>query len=371
MKPLRLPWKGRDVPYAMLDVIRGCNCVCKTCYNRNVCEPKPLEQIERDLDFIISHRRVEFVGILGGEPLLHPEISEIVRRIKARGVGAVLMTNGVLWTATVAAELAEAGLRMAYFHIQIGQHRPDLRDPESQEEVARLAEEKCASARAAGIDTAVSTTVRADRPETLRSVMTSFRRNLDCSYAFLTLERSMQTIDVGEESFAATNGITRCIKELRTLGWRPFAGIGGRVDPEKFRWLLFHAYQSCDAEGQETGFAPVPPSCLEQLVFALYRLFGKRLPLRTDPPRWVVLVRLMLNALTGGRILNLVFALRVLVRGERLAVKGVFLEAFPDLLPDGRVEYCNPCLDAVVKDGRFVPACLSDTDFAKEVLPCG
>ena len=371
MKPLRLPWKGRDVPYAMLDVIRGCNCVCKTCYNRTVREPKPLEQIERDLDFIFSQRRVEFVGILGGEPLLHPEIVEIVRRIKARGVGAVMLTNGILWTATVAAELAAAGLRMVYFHIQTGQQRPDLRDPESQEEVARLAEEKCASARSAGIDTAVSTTVRADRPETLQSVMASFRRNPDCSYAFLTLERSMQTIDAGEEFFASTNGITRCIGELRTLGWRPFAGIGGRVDPVKFRWLLFHAYQSRDAEGRETGFASVPPSCLEWLVFALYRLFGKRLPLRTDPPRWAVLARLMLNALMGGRIRNFAFALRVLFRGERLAVKSVFLEAFPDLLPDGRVEYCNPCLDAVVKDGRFVPACLSDTDFAKEVLPCG
>ena len=42
-----------------------------------------------------------------------------------------------------------------------------------------------------------------------------------------------------------------------------------------------------------------------------------------------------------------------------------------ELLPDGRVEYCNPCLDAVVKDGQFVPACLSDTDFAKGELPCG
>ena len=106
-------------------------------------------------------------------------------------------------------------------------------------------------------------------------------------------------------------------------------------------------------------------------MFALYRLSGKSLPLRTDPPRWVILVRLVLNALTGGRIGNLAFAFRALVRGERLAVKGVFLEAFPDLLPDGRVEYCNPCLDAVVKDGRFVPACLSDTEFAKEALPCG
>ena len=125
------------------------------------------------------------------------------------------------------------------------------------------------------------------------------------------------------------------------------------------------------SEGRETGFAAVPPSLLEKLVFAMYRLFGKRLPLRTDPPRAAILVRLALNALTGGRFANLAFAFRVLFRGERLAVKSVFLEAFPDLLPDGRVEYCSPCLDAVVKDGKFVPACLSDTDFAKGELPCG
>ena len=371
MKPLRLPWTGRDVPYAMLDVIRGCNCVCRTCYNRAVREPKPLDAIERELDFIFSSRRVEFVGILGGEPLLHPEIAEIVRRIKARGVGAVMLTNGILWTDRVAAELASAGLKMVYFHIQTGQQRGDIADPESEEEVAHLAEAKCASARAAGIDTAVSTTVRADRPAALRSAMSSFRRNPNCSYAFLTLERSMQTIDAGEENFAATNGIARCVAELGALGWRPFAGIGGRVDPSKLRWLVFHAYQSRDAEGRETGFAAVPPSFLEKLVFAMYRLFRKRLPLRTDPPRVAILVRLALNALTGGRFANLAFALRVLFRGERLAVKGVFLEAFPDLLPDGRVEYCNPCLDAVVKDGKFVPACLSDTDFAKGELPCG
>ena len=371
MKPLRLPWRDRDVPYAMLDVIRGCNCACKTCYNRAVREPKPLDVIERELDFMFSQRRVEFVGILGGEPLLHPELVEIVRRIKARGVGAVMLTNGILWSDKVAVELASAGLRMVYFHIQTGQRRCDLADPDSQDEVERLAMSKCASARAAGIDTAVSTTVRADRPETLRTVMESFRRNPDCSYAFLTLERSMQTIDAGAENFAATNGIGLCVKELGALGWRPFAGIGGWADPEKFRWLVFHAYQSRDAEGRETGFAPVPPSCLERIVFAIYRLLGKRLPLRTYPSRGAILARLMIKALTGGRLRNLGFVLRVLFRGEHLAVKGLFLEAFPDLLPNGRVEYCNPCLDAVVKDGRFVPACLSDTEFAKGDLPCG
>ena len=362
MKPLRLPWKGRDVPYAMLDVIRGCNCVCKTCYNRNVREPKPLEQIERDLDFIFSQRRVEFVGILGGEPLLHPEIVEIVRRVKARGVGSVIMTNGILWTEALARNLAEAGLVMAFFHIQTGQRRKDLANPESQEEVARLAEEKCRVAQAAGISSAVSTTVRADRPESLAPVMEAFRRNRSASHAFLTLERSMQTIDSGVENFAETNSIDRSLVELAKFGWRPFAGIGGRLRPRTMRWLVFHAYQRLDAEGRETGFAALPPSLFEKCLFAALRLFGRRIPVRTDPPRGVVIARIMLNAMLGGPVRNLGFALRALVRGERLAVKNLFVEAFPELLEDGRIECCEPCLDAVVKDGRFVPACLSDIE---------
>ncbi|MBP5321290.1 MAG: radical SAM protein [Kiritimatiellae bacterium] len=369
MKPLRLPWKGRDVPYAMLDIIRGCNCICKTCYNREVREAKGLDQIERELDFIFAERRVEFVGILGGEPLLHPDLVEIVRRVKARGVGAVILTNGILWTAERARELAEAGLVMVYFHIQKGQQRSDLADPESQEEVERLAAAKCALAQEAGLLCAVSTTVRADKPGELAPVIAAFRRNRSASHAFLTLERGMQTIDGGVEPFAQTNSLDRCVAELAKLGWRPFAGIGGRFEPKRLRWLIFHAYQRLDAQGRETGLATLPPSLFERTLFALMRLFGRRIPIRTTPPRGAVILRILLNALSGGPVRNLGFALGALLRGERLAVKNIFVEAFPELLADGRIECCEPCLDAVVKNGRLVPACLSDIEPANGERP--
>ena len=141
MKPLRLPWTGRNVPYALIDVIRGCNCICKTCYNREHPRAKPLDEIARELDVIFAERRVEFVGILGGEPLLHPDLVRIVEMIKARGVGAVLLTNGILWDADRACALAAAGLVMTYFHIQSGQQRPDLAADATPDDVARLAAE--------------------------------------------------------------------------------------------------------------------------------------------------------------------------------------------------------------------------------------
>ena len=172
----------------------------------------------------------------------------------------------------------------------------------------------------------------------------------------------MQTIDSGVEKFARANSLERCVAELAKLGWRPFAGIGGRFIPGTMRWLVFHAYQRLDAEGRETGFAALPPSLLERGVFALLRISGRRLPVRTDPPRVAVIARIILNAVLGGPVRNLGFALRALLLGERLVVKNLFVEAFPELLEDGRIECCEPCLDAVVKDGRLVPACLSDIE---------
>ena len=92
------------------------------------------------------------------------------------------------------------------------------------------------------------TTIRADTPNILSSVMTAFRCNRSANYAFLTLERSMQTIDGGIETFAKTNSLDRCVTELAKMGWRPFAGIGGRFKPDTMRWMVFHAYQRLDGE---------------------------------------------------------------------------------------------------------------------------
>ena len=39
------------------------------------------------------------VTITGGEPLLHPELDDIIRRIRANGMIAGLITNGYLLVA--------------------------------------------------------------------------------------------------------------------------------------------------------------------------------------------------------------------------------------------------------------------------------
>ena len=43
---MRLPWHGKTVPHAVVDILRGCNCRCADCYNSVQPCVKPLDDIK-------------------------------------------------------------------------------------------------------------------------------------------------------------------------------------------------------------------------------------------------------------------------------------------------------------------------------------
>ena len=59
----------------------------------------------------------------GGEPLLHPELDEIIRRMRQRGMIAGMITNGYLLTADRIKRLNDAGLD--HMQISIDNVMPD------------------------------------------------------------------------------------------------------------------------------------------------------------------------------------------------------------------------------------------------------
>ena len=63
------------------------------------------------------------ITISGGEPLLHPELDEIIRRMRQRGMIAGMITNGYLLTADRIKRLNDAGLD--HMQISIDNVMPD------------------------------------------------------------------------------------------------------------------------------------------------------------------------------------------------------------------------------------------------------
>ncbi len=94
---------------AQLIVTRRCNLSCGYCTEYdNSSEPVPLEDLRRRIDSL--HRlHSANVTLLGGEPLIHPDIAEIVAHA-GRRANTSIVTNGFLLRNGIAEKLNEAGL---------------------------------------------------------------------------------------------------------------------------------------------------------------------------------------------------------------------------------------------------------------------
>lgn len=95
--------------------IRRCNLSCTYCNEfDDFSAPVPLETMFERVDRLGS-LGLSILVISGGEPLLHPQLDEIISRIRRRGMLAGLISNGYLLTVDRIQRLNRAGLD----HVQI------------------------------------------------------------------------------------------------------------------------------------------------------------------------------------------------------------------------------------------------------------
>lgn len=94
---------------AQLIVTRRCNLSCGYCSEYdNVSEPVPTDILKSRIDALHRLGAIN-ITMLGGEPLIHPEIAELVR-YAGRKSNVSIVTNGFLLRNSVIEALNEAGL---------------------------------------------------------------------------------------------------------------------------------------------------------------------------------------------------------------------------------------------------------------------
>ena len=103
--------------------MRRCNLSCAYCneYDR-VSAPVPTEEMLRRID-VLARLGTLIITISGGEPLLHPDLDEIIRAIRSHNVIATIITNGYLLTPHRIVRLNRAGLE--HLQISIDNVNPD------------------------------------------------------------------------------------------------------------------------------------------------------------------------------------------------------------------------------------------------------
>ena len=121
--------------------MRRCNLACTYCNEYDdFSKPVPLEEMKKRLD-LLADMGTSIITISGGEPLMHPELDEIIRHIRKRGMIAGMITNGFFLSKERIETLNEAGLE--HLQISIDNVVPDEVSEEEPEDAGWTAGDGC------------------------------------------------------------------------------------------------------------------------------------------------------------------------------------------------------------------------------------
>jgi len=380
----RLPWSLNDNILAWLEPTKRCNLYCQGCYSRNEKNSdKTLAQIRSDLDVFAKNRRVDSVSITGGDPLVHPEIVEIVRIIRAEyGLKPVINTNGLALTDELIRDLKKAGVFGFTLHVDSSQTRPGWKgadEPALNELRLDFAER---IARVGDLTVNFNSTVFPHTLEHVPAMIEWAGRHIDIVHnmvfiLFRTMRSRHFDYFANGKQVAATDDLVYLdedknpeplmaqdvIAKIREAdpAYQPSAFLGGTRDPQSFKWLI--AGRIGDGRGIH-GY--VGPRFME-LVQAGHHLFAGSYLAYSPPASLGLGLPLMLAGWTidgGLRRSARRFAGNVLDSPGRL-LRRQYFQAITiiqpvDMMEDGEPNMCDGCPDMTVHEGKLVWSCRLD-----------
>lgn len=379
----RLPWTLTDNVLAWLEPTKRCNLACVGCYSRN--DPKsdkPLAAIRGDVEALLRSRKVDSISIAGGDPLVYPEIVEVVRMIAHEfHKKPIINTNGLALTAALVQELKDAGLHGFTFHIDATQNRPEWKGADELalcELRLRFAE---MIAAVGGLSVAFNATITRDTVHHVPDLVDWAQRHVDIVHSMVfILFRTTRTTEFdyfanghkvamddvvyldqndNPEPLEARDVVAR-IRE-RHPDFAPCAFLGGTKDPSSFKWLLTGRLATKDKV-----YGYVGPRYMELLQTGHHALKGHYFAYATTP--MLRAGRSMLAAFApfdgGVRAAAQAYAVDALRLPPRMPPRVHFQSIVIiqpiDMMADGEMNMCDGCPDMTVKDGQLLWSCRLD-----------
>ncbi|HDZ58731.1 MAG TPA: radical SAM protein, partial [Ignavibacteriales bacterium] len=255
----RLPWNLTDNSISWLEPTAKCNLFCEGCYRFNEKDGhKSMEQVREELDVFEKFRKSDGVSIAGGDPLTHPDVIEIVKEVKKRGMKPIINTNGLALTKELLKELKDAGVFGFTFHIDSKQGRPHWKD-KNEIELNELRQQYAEMVAEAGnISCAFNSTVYEDTMKYIPGMVKWAHEHIDIVHVIVfILYRAVNNqefeyfigpkkIDMGNLVYNE-DPVTRAdikANEIVELirnddpDFDPCAYLNGSQKPDSFKWLL-------------------------------------------------------------------------------------------------------------------------------------
>lgn len=375
----RLPWSLNDNPIAWLEVTDICNLACEGCYRSTLTQHKPLEEIKEELHFFKRWRNPDNVSIAGGEPLLHPEICEIIAEIDRLGMKPIILTNATKLTPELLKEMKQAGLAGFTIHIDSHQSRPgwEGKTESAHNELRQFYAEMIA--KIGGLYTIFNATVFPSTYESIPDIVRWGLNNFEIvqGLVFITyrtaatdvyegLDAHSQQVDMSqlsyikdrfEEDFVTGPEVYQKIKSV-CPDYEAAGYLGGTQRHDSYKWMVsalvgsrHGVYGSVGSKGMEIA------QTFHHLFKGNYLAYLSSA--RIGPLTFLLWpFDLHLRRAFGRRLKELVLRPWRLFSSVRLQSIGI-IQA-PDIQETGMADMCDSCPDMTVYDGKLINSCRMD-----------
>lgn len=381
----RLPWSASDNVLSWLEPTNKCNLSCEGCYRQNDGTHKTLAEVQADLDTFAKWRTYDSVSIAGGDPLLHPDIVEIVRMVRRGGHKPIINTNGLALTRPLLVDLEKAGLVGLTFHVDSRQGRPAKWRNKNELELNALRLEYAELvASVGGLSCAFNSTVYENTLQYVPDLVQWGADHIDIVNSMIFIMYRAATTD-GDFDFyregkkVETKPLVYAVDELKERGdldahelvakirerfpdFSPSAYLGGTEKADSFKWLFTGRFGIPADGGPSKVMGYVGPRFMELVQNAHHFVKGTYL---AYAPQWTLEAgrsAMALGAVEPGVRRTLRGYLKHLLRHpldarKKLHFQSVMMIQPIDVLPDGRQNMCDGCPDVTAHDGKIVWSC--------------
>ena len=375
----RLPWSLPDNAISWLEPTSACNLACDGCYRENVASShKPLDVVRKEVELFRSLRNSDGISIAGGDPLMHPDIVEIVKIVAGMGLKPIINTNGAKLTKELLRELSKAGAAGFTFHIDSKQGRPKWKDKNELDlNELRLSFAEML-AEVGGLSCAFNSTVYEDTLHYAPQMVEWAARHIDIVHVMVFILYRAAAPQLPFDWYAGGKKIDMnalvysesrerkidlkapdVVREIRKAypDFTPCAYLNGTEKPNSFKWLLTGRIGS---KGKIYGY--VGPKFMETIQTMHHLMKGRYLAYSSPGMTSLGRSMMSLSAIDRGMRKTTARYLSSVLANPLHLFKGVHYQSVMiiqpvDFLDNGLQNMCDGCPDMTVYNGELVWSC--------------
>lgn len=126
----KLPWTEENNPNGWIEPTTFCQLKCPGCYRwidkwNVISKHISIDILKKQIDNFIKKRNVQTISIAWWEPLLYPNIFELIRYIKSKKLFSKIYTNWIALSKNFLEKLKKSWITEIVIHIDMFQNIPD------------------------------------------------------------------------------------------------------------------------------------------------------------------------------------------------------------------------------------------------------